>query len=101
MKCNTYEMTQLKIKLVKEIVFGKRKIKEVAELLPVNRRTVGRWKVSFLYEGGQGFILKNQVQRVERISKDPKFKLGHRLDDTKRMIDLDQPEHIAECLMKA
>ena len=33
MKCNTYEMTQLKIKLVKEIVGKVRKIRDVSELL--------------------------------------------------------------------
>ena len=44
MKCNTYEMTQLKIKLVKEIVGSMRKIKDVCEILEVDRKTVSRWK---------------------------------------------------------
>ena len=51
-------MTQLKIKLVKEIVNRKRTIKEVSELLGVDRKTVSRWKAIFLYEGEAGLIPK-------------------------------------------
>ena len=58
MKCNTYEMTQLKIKLVKELVQKKRKIKEISELLEVDRKTVGRWKAAFLFEGEAGLLPK-------------------------------------------
>lgn len=54
MRCNTYEMTQLKIKLVKEVVTKKRKIKDVCEILEVDRKTVRRWKAIFLIEGESG-----------------------------------------------
>jgi transposase-like protein len=47
-------MTQLKIKLIKEVVERKRKSKEVAELLEVDRKTVARWKAAFLLEGEAG-----------------------------------------------
>lgn len=51
-------MTQLKIKLVKEVVEKKRKIKEVAELLEVDRKTVRRWKAIFIHEGEVGLLPK-------------------------------------------
>ena len=56
MKCNTFEMTQLKIKLVKDIIAKKRKIKDAAEILEVNRKSVSRWKWAFIY-GGESALL--------------------------------------------
>ena len=44
MKCNIFKMTQLKIKVVKE----------VAELLEIERKTVSHWKAAFMYEGEVG-----------------------------------------------
>lgn len=58
MKCNTYEMTQLKIKLVKEIVGGVRKIKDVSELLEVDRKTVSRWKWQYIQAGEEALLPK-------------------------------------------
>ncbi len=58
MRCNAYEMTQLKIKLVKEVVEKKRKVNEVADLLEVDRKTVTRWKYAFLHEGEVGLMPK-------------------------------------------
>lgn len=63
MKCNTYEMTQLKIKLIKEIVAKKRKIKDVCHILEVDRKTVGRWKAIFLHEGESGLYPKKPGSR--------------------------------------
>lgn len=58
MKCNTFEMTQLKIKLVKDIIAKKRKIKDVAEILEVNRKSVSRWKWAFIYGGEEALLPK-------------------------------------------
>lgn len=58
MRCNTYEMTKLKIKLVKEVVAKKRKIKDVCEILEVDRKTVRRWKAVYLFEGEAGLYPK-------------------------------------------
>jgi len=58
MKCNTFEMTQLKIKLVKDIIAKKRKIKDVAEILEVDRKSVSRWKWAFIYGGEEALLPK-------------------------------------------
>lgn len=58
MKCNTFEMTRLKIKLVKDIVKKKRKIKEVSEILEVDRKTVSRWKWKYVYGGEEALLPK-------------------------------------------
>ena len=58
MKFNTFEMSQLKIKLVKEIVNKKRKIKDVAEILEVDRKSVSRWKWKYIQEGEAALIPK-------------------------------------------
>jgi IS30 family transposase len=51
-------MKQLKIKLVKEIVSKKRKVAEVAEILEVDRKTVGRWKWQYIYGGEAALVPK-------------------------------------------
>jgi len=56
MKFNTFEMTQLKIKLVKDILKKKRKVKEVAEILEVDRKSVSRWKWQYI-QGGEEALL--------------------------------------------
>lgn len=45
-----WNMTQLRIKLVKEIVEKKRKIQEVSSILWVSRQSVGKWKWKYLQE---------------------------------------------------
>lgn len=46
----SYNMTELRIKLVKEIVAKKRKIKEVCEILDISRQSVSKWKAKYIQE---------------------------------------------------
>ncbi|MCH2189044.1 helix-turn-helix domain containing protein, partial [Candidatus Gracilibacteria bacterium] len=54
----SWTMTELRIKLVQDIVSGKRKIKEVSEILGVSRQSVSKWKAKFLLDGETGLIPK-------------------------------------------
>lgn len=42
-------MTELRIKLIKEIVCKKRKIKEVSEILWISRQSISKWKANYIY----------------------------------------------------
>lgn len=56
---NTFwTMTELRIKLVKEIVLKQRKVKEVAEILWVSRQSVSKWKWKYIQEWDSGLIPK-------------------------------------------
>lgn len=58
MKFNTFEMTQLKIKLVKDVIKKKLKINDVAEILGVDRKSVSRWKWKYIYGGEEALLPK-------------------------------------------
>lgn len=45
-----WNMTELRIKLVKDIISKKRKINDVAEILDVSRQSVSKWKAKYLLE---------------------------------------------------
>lgn len=50
----SYDMLQLRYKLIEEIVRKKRKVKEVGEILGVRRETVSRWVGKYQFEGIDG-----------------------------------------------
>jgi len=47
---NYWNMTELRIKLVKEIVNKQRKIKEVSEILGISRQSISKWKFKYIQE---------------------------------------------------
>jgi len=51
-------MTELRIKLVKDIVSKKRKLKDVVEILWVSRQSVSKWKRKYIQEWEAGLIPK-------------------------------------------
>jgi len=51
-------MLLLREKLIYEIQAKKRKVKEVAEILGVNKRTVSRWLARYRFEGLDGICPK-------------------------------------------
>jgi len=71
----TNDMIFLRGKLISEIQAKKRKVKEVAEILGVNRETVSRWLAKFRFEGLDGICPKKPGPRkgsiaVNRTSKE-------------------------------
>ncbi|MDP2625235.1 MAG: helix-turn-helix domain-containing protein [Candidatus Peregrinibacteria bacterium] len=71
----SYSMLLLREKLICEIQSKKRKVKEVAEILGVNKRTVSRWIARYRFEGLDGICLKKPGPRkgsvaVNRISEE-------------------------------
>ncbi len=53
-----WNMTELRIKLVKDIVSKKRKIKDVCDILDVSRQSVSKWKAKYLLDWEVGLIPK-------------------------------------------
>ncbi len=51
-------MVELRIKLVKEIVEGKRKVQDVSELLDVSRQSISKWIAKYRFEGEKGLVPK-------------------------------------------
>lgn len=49
-------MTELRLKLVKEIINKKRKVQDVSELLDVSRQSVSKWISKYRYEGERALI---------------------------------------------
>ncbi len=58
MRFNSFSMIELKIRLIKDIIAKKRKIKEVVEILKVDRRSVSRWKYQFIHGGEEALLPK-------------------------------------------
>ena len=55
-KFNTYEMSNIKIRLIKEIDRKERRIKDVSSILEVSRQSVSKWLARYRYEGEEGLL---------------------------------------------
>ncbi len=55
---NCWNMTELKIRLIKDIVSGKRTIKEVGEILDTSRQSISKWKWKYIQEWESWLIPK-------------------------------------------
>ena len=78
-----WNMTQLRIKLVQEIVEKKRKIKEVSEILWVSRQSVSTWKWKYIQEWESWLIPKKPWpksgethNRTDKILEDEVCRIG-------------------------
>lgn len=99
MKCNTYEMTQLKIKLVKEVVAGKRKVKDVCHILEADRKTVRRWKAVFLNEGEAGLYPKKPGPRNQTVWNKTNDDIEEMICEIARRHPFKGPEWISDQLI--